>query len=475
MFDKIHEECGVFGYYSTSKADVAGTAFSALMALQHRGQESCGIAVNDKGVIKCHKDLGLVSDVFSPDILEQLGNGNIAVGHVRYSTTGEVSKKNAQPLLVRHIKGNMAIAHNGNLTNADTLREKYELSGAQFHGTSDTEVISYALTEERLKTSSIEQAAVNILDKLEGAYSLVISSPQKLIALRDKIGYRPLCIGKTTDGCYAAASESCALHAIGAEFLCNVKPGEVIVIDENGMRRITEKCTERPHMCLFEYIYFSRPDSVIEGVSVQRARINAGKLLWKEHPVQADVVIGVPDSGLDAALGLSYASGIPYDLGFVKNKYVGRTFIKPQQKDRDDSVRVKLNIISDSVKDKKVILVDDSIVRGTTCRRIVKLVREAGAKEIHMRISSPPFISPCYYGTDIDSIQNLIACRMTPQETAEYIGADSLGYLSVENAVKMTENAGCEFCTGCFSGIYPQKPPSDYSKNRLDKNKDYFI
>lgn len=469
MLNSLHEECGVFGIYSPNTMDVASPTYFALYALQHRGQESCGIVVNDRGVLSSYKDLGLVHEVFNADRLKNLGHGNIAIGHVRYSTTGNSNRENAQPLVVRHIKGPMAIAHNGNLVNARELREEYENKGAIFHSTNDTEVISYAITEERLKTGSIEEAVQNAIRKLKGAFSLVIMSPTKLIAIRDDEGFRPLCLGKLhDDGTYVVASETCALDSMGATFIRDIKAGEMLVIDKNGVRSITTNCTKKGHMCVFEYVYFARPDSVIEGVSVHKARLKAGELLWKEHPVDADVVIGVPDSGLDCALGFSKASKIPYGVGFIKNRYIGRTFIQPSQKQRTNSVRIKLNVIKETVKDKRVVLIDDSIVRGTTCRHIVELLREAGAKEVHMMISCPPFVAPCFFGVDIDSKDNLIACQMSVPEIAKHIGADSLGYLSVEGVKSLACEADCDFCVGCFTNEYPIEVPTEMPKDKFE-------
>ncbi|MDE5577660.1 MAG: amidophosphoribosyltransferase [Oscillospiraceae bacterium] len=465
----IHEECGVFAIYSDKTIDAAMQTYIGLYALQHRGQESCGIVVNDRGVFSYHKDLGLVHEVFDRDTLSGLGQGNIAVGHVRYSTTGNSNRSNAQPLVVRHIKGPMAIAHNGNLVNARDLREEYELKGAIFHSTNDTEVISYAITEQRLVCPSIEKAVENALGRLLGAFSIVVMSPKKLIAARDPFGFRPLSLGKLGDA-YVVASETCAFDSIGAEFVRDLLPGELIVIDETGVRSVTTHCgKEKSSMCVFEYVYFARPDSVIEGASVHRARLRAGEFLWKEHPARADVVIGVPDSGLDAALGLSRASGIPYGVGFIKNRYVGRTFIQPNQADRTNSVKIKLNVVRDTVEGKRVILVDDSIVRGTTSKRIVNLIREAGAKEIHVRISCPPFKNPCYFGTDIDSRENLIACKMSVEEIAKEIGADTLGYLSVEGVRQIAgTEAKCGFCDACFTGNYPCPVPKEMPKDKFE-------
>ena len=467
----IHEECGVFGVYAKQSHEIAKTVYYGLYALQHRGQESCGIVVNDDGLFTTYKDTGLVNDVFTPERLAGFGQGIIAIGHVRYGTTGGSARDNAQPIVVNHINGRVALAHNGNLTNSYELRSALEMKGSIFHTTSDTEVISYIITEERLTAPSIEEAVNRALNRIKGAYSLVIMSPTKMIAARDEMGFRPLCIGKLPEnGGYIAASESCALDAVGAEFVRDVEPGEIVVFDGKTVRSIKDHCNkEKPHTCVFEYIYFARPDSVIDGASVHEARIRAGAFLALEHPVQADVVIGVPDSGLDAALGFAKQSGIPYEIGFIKNKYIGRTFISPGQESRTDQVRIKLNPITKVIKGKRVVMIDDSIVRGTTSARIVKLLRNAGAKEIHMRVSAPPFLNPCYYGTDIDSRDNLIACHHTVEETAKIIGADSLGYLSVDN-VKKIACGGCGngYCTACFDGIYPTEVPAETHKSKFE-------
>ena len=470
MFDSIHEECGVFGVFDSALSNVARTTYFALYALQHRGQESCGIAVNEEGVFRSHRALGLVPEVFTADVLEKLGQGRIAVGHVRYSTTGNVNVSNAHPLVVRHVKGSMALAHNGNLTNALELRREFELEGAIFHGSSDTEVIAYAITKARLKTGSIEEAVESTMKRIKGAYSLVIMSPQKLIAARDPEGFRPLCMGRTPDGAVVFASESCALDSVGASFVRDVRPGEIVVVSEEGIRSIETHCAGRGHMCVFEFVYFARPDSVIAGSSVQDARLRAGAYLALEHPIQADVVIGVPDSGLDAALGYSRQSGIPYGVGFIKNRYVGRSFIQPTQGQREDAVKVKLNAVRSVVEGRRVIMIDDSIVRGTTSARIVRLLREAGAKEVHMLVSSPPFRNPCYFGTDIDSRENLIACRLdSVEKIAGEIGVDSLGYLSVDSVRKIARGANCDFCTGCFTGDYPAEIPTEAPKDKFEQ------
>ena len=464
----IHEECGVFGVISPRPADVGRLAYYGLYALQHRGQESCGIVVNDDGVFASHKDLGLVGEVFSEEILDRFPRGTMAVGHTRYGTTGASNRSNCQPIEVNHQKGRMALAHNGNLSNAAPLRDELELSGAIFHSTSDTEIIAYIVTKERLSAPSIEDALSAAMDRLEGAYSLVLMSPQKLICARDPHGFRPLCYGKMEDGTYVAASESCALTAVGAEFVRDLEPGEILVFSKDGIVSRREHCGKaEPAPCIFEYIYFARPDSVIDGVSVHAARLRAGEILARTYPVQADVVVGVPDSGLDAALGYSRASGIPYGIGLIKNKYIGRTFIAPGQDHRLDQVKIKLSAVRDSVAGKRVVLVDDSIVRGTTSGRIVSLLREAGAKEIHLRISAPPFLNPCYYGTDIDSRENLIACHHTVEEIAQIVGADSLGYLPAERLGALIGQGRC--CDACFTGRYPTPVPTDTRKDRFER------
>ena len=464
----IHEECGVFGVMSTKRENVACIAYYGLYALQHRGQESCGIIVNDDGVFSSYKDLGLVSEVFSKDTLAHLSAGNMAVGHVRYGTTGGTTRNNCQPIEVNHQKGKMALAHNGNLSNALELRDKLELSGAIFLTTSDTETIAYVVTRERLVTPSIEEAVSNAMYSLEGAYSLILMSATKMIAVRDPYGFRPLCYGQMSDGAYVIASESCALTAVGAEFVRDVLPGEILVFSESGVESRKEHCDKQKRKtCIFEYIYFARPDSVIDGVSVSKSRVRAGEILAENYPADADIVIGVPDSGLEAALGFSRASGIPYGIGLIKNKYIGRTFISPGQNERMDQVRIKLSPVKNVIEGKRVVLIDDSIVRGTTSKRIVKLLREAGAKEIHMRISAPPFLHPCYYGTDIDSEENLIACHHSMEEIAEIIGVDSLGYLPLENLNQLVESE--DYCAACFNGVYPTTIPTDLRKDRFER------
>lgn len=466
----IKEECGVFGIYLPEKANVSSLTRLALYALQHRGQEGCGIAVNSDGVIFSHKDAGLVSDVFTPRVLKTFPEGRSAVGHVRYGTTGNNPRLNTQPLVVNHLKGRMALAHNGNLTNDTELREALELTGSIFHTTSDSEVIAYTITKHRINKKSIEESVEAAMEELEGAYSLVIMSPSKLVAARDPHGFRPLSIG-TYKGGYVVSSEDCAFDAIGATFLRDVEPGEIIVIGRDGeLKSITTHTNKvEPKLCVFEFVYFARPDSTIDSSSVQTARNRAGAFLSLEHPVQADVVIGVPDSGLDAALGYARQSGIPYGVGFIKNRYIGRTFIEPDQKDREDAVRIKLNPVKSVVEGKRVILIDDSIVRGTTSKQIVKLLREAGAKEVHFRSAAPKFLHPCYYGTDIDSREKLFAHKYTDKEMKKILDVDSLGFLSVENVTKLAEYGKRGFCTACFSGEYATNIPTGNGKDKYSK------
>ena len=455
---KPHEECGVFGMYGEGEVQPAYAAYSGLLALQHRGQESCGVAVNDCGVISYHKDMGLVSEVFNPKILNKL-EGQICVGHVRYSTAGGSVRNNAQPLVMRYIKGTIAIAHNGNLTNAYEIKQELERRGAMFQTTIDSEVIAYYIARERLNSQSAEEAVRRACQRLKGAYALVVTSPRKLIGARDPYGFKPLCIGKR-DNSYIITSETCALDTIGATFVRDVLPGEVVTISpekgiESDMTMALPK--EKEARCIFEYIYFARPDSHIDGVSVYASRIKAGKFLAQDSPVEADLVTGVPESGNAAALGYSLASGIPYGTAFVKNSYVGRTFIKPKQSSRESSVQVKLNVLREAVAGKRVIMIDDSIVRGTTSDRIVRMLRDAGATEVHVRISSPPFLWPCYFGTDIPAREQLIAYNRTIEEICQIIGADSLGYLGIDRLKEMAE--GLPICTGCFTGKYPMEPP----------------
>ena len=460
--DGLHEECGVFGMYDLDGNDVASSIYYGLFALQHRGQESCGISVSDTfgpRKVDLLKGMGLVNEVFNSENLSKL-HGNIGVGHVRYSTAGESIPSNAQPLVINYVKGTLMLAHNGNLINANELRDELAYTGAIFQTTIDSEVIAYLVARERINAKTAQEAVTNAMKKLKGAYALVISSPRKLIGARDPFGFKPLCIGKR-DNAYILASETCALDTIGAEFVRDVLPGEVVTIDKDGIKSDTSMCLPKAKeaRCVFEYIYFARLDSNFDGVSVYHSRIMAGRFLAMDSPVEADVVVGVPESGNAAAMGYAMESGIPYGTAFVKNSYVGRTFIKPQQKSRESSVRIKLNVLKEAVCGKRVIMIDDSIVRGTTSDRIVQMLKDAGATEVHVRISSPPFLYECYFGTDIPSRDQLIAHNRTIEEINEIIGADSLGYLRVERLKEIAGGLG--ICTGCFDEKYPMEPPKE--------------
>ena len=470
--DEVREECGVFGIYDFDGNDVASTIYYGLFALQHRGQESCGIAVSDtegpKGKVSAHKGMGLCNEVFTPDVIEPL-HGNIGVGHVRYSTAGSSTRENAQPLVLNYVKGTLALAHNGNLVNAPELRHELEYTGAIFQTTIDSEVIAYHIARARIKTPTVELAVAEAMKKIKGAYSLVIMSPRKLIGARDPFGFKPLCIGKR-DNAYILASETCALETIGAEFIRDVEPGEIVTITKDGIASNKELCFTdhaKEARCIFEYIYFARPDSVFDGVSVYHSRIQAGRFLAMDSPVDADLVVGVPESGNAAALGYAMESGIPYGTAFVKNSYVGRTFIKPKQSSRESAVRIKLNVLKEAVAGKRVIMIDDSIVRGTTSALIVGMLRDAGAKEVHVRISAPPFLHPCYFGTDIPSEDQLIAHNRTVEEIRELLGADSLSYLALDRLYEMA--GGKAICTACFSGDYPIEPPKEDIRGSYEK------
>ena len=460
----LHEECGVFGMYDLDGNDVASTIYYGLFALQHRGQESCGIAVSHtcgpKGKVTVHKDMGLVNEVFTQDILDSM-KGDIGVGHVRYSTAGASTRENAQPLVLNYVKGTLGLAHNGNLINANDLRKELEYTGAIFQTTIDSEVIAYHIARERLNSKTVEEAVKLAAKKIKGAYALVVMSPRKLIGARDPFGFKPLCIGKR-DNAYILASETCALDTLGAEYVRDVLPGEVVTITpEKGIVSDTSLCLPKGQeaRCIFEYIYFARPDSQIDGVGVYHSRIMAGRFLAIDSPVEADLVVGVPESGNAAALGYALESGIPYGKAFVKNGYVGRTFIKPKQSNRESSVKIKLNVLREAVEGKRIIMIDDSIVRGTTSDRIVRMLREAGATEVHVRISSPPFLWPCYFGTDIPEREQLIAYNRTIDQIREVIGADSLGYLEIPRLEEIAD--GLSICKGCFTGKYPIEPPKE--------------
>ena len=458
----LGEECGVFGAYDMDGHDVAASIYYGLFALQHRGQESCGIAVTDtygERKVLSKKGLGHVNDVFDEKVLTEL-KGNLGVGHVRYSTAGGTRVENAQPLVINYVKGVLAIAHNGNLVNAIELRKELEYTGAIFQTTIDSEVIAYHIARARLQAPNVEEAVKLAMQKIKGAYALVISSPRKMIGARDPFGLKPLCIGKR-DNTYFLASESCAIAAVDAEFVRDVLPGEIVSITKDGIASDMSMAIEpeKQARCIFEYIYFARTDSKIDGIDVYHARITAGKALAQSYPVDADLVVGVPDSGLVAAMGYSEQSGIPYGMAFHKNSYVGRTFIKPKQSDRESSVKIKLNVIPEVVKGKRIVMVDDSIVRGTTCANIIKMLKKAGATEVHVRISSPPFLYPCYFGTDVPSNEQLIAHSHTTEQIREMIGADSLGYMEIDKLKDMVE--GLKFCDACFTGNYPMEVPNE--------------
>ena len=453
----VHEECGVFGMIGPRDPSIAREVCRGLYALQHRGQESCGIVVNDDGVFAAKKDLGLLAEVFTDGVLSSLPGGSMAIGHVRYATTGSSVRENVQPMMVRHQKGNLALAHNGNLINSLELRDILELSGAIFHSTSDTETICYMITRERLVTSCIEEAVLGAAGALKGAYSLVLMSSAKLLAMRDPYGFRPLCYGRRKDGAFVIASESCALEAAGASLIRDLDPGELLVFSagKTGQEPVSYRnlCGRKPFPCIFEYIYFARPDSVIDGRNVHETRVRAGRILAREYPVRADVVAGVPDSGLSAAMGYAAESGIPLGMALVKNKYVGRSFILPSQEQRADAVRVKLSPIRSVIEGKSLVLIDDSIVRGTTSLRIVRMLREAGATEVHVRIASPPIKFPCFYGVDISTYEELLCASRTVEQAREAIEADSLAFLSEQALFDAGKRA--DLCLACFNGKYP--------------------
>lgn len=454
--DKLKEECGIFGIFHPCGGNAATSVYYGLCALQHRGQESAGIAVCDTfgplGNINWHKNMGLVNEVFNNENLNDL-IGNLGIGHVRYSTTGASTAKNAQPLVLNYIKGTLALAHNGNLTNTDEIRQSLHESGAIFQTTTDSEVIAYQIAKERLNSSCVEEAVFETAKKLKGGFALLVMSPRKLIGVRDPLGLKPLCLGKQGDS-YVLASESCALNTIDAEFVRDILPGEIITITKDGITSNTALCNSKRAHCIFEYIYFARLDSNIDGISVYDARIRAGKALAKSYPVPADIVTGVPDSGITAAMGYSQESGIPFQYAFYKNSYVGRTFIKPTQQERESAVQIKLNVLKSVVKDKRIVLIDDSIVRGTTIAKLINLLKKAGAKEVHVRICSPPFLYPCYYGTDVPSNEQLIASSYSCDEIKNHIGADSLGYMKIEDLSEMTGDL--PLCKACFDNNYPQ-------------------
>jgi len=454
VLPKQKEACGIFGVYDNGdNLDVARLTYFGLYALQHRGQESAGIAVNDKGTILYHKEMGLVPEVFDDVILDHL-KGKIAIGHVRYSTTGASVSENAQPMVAKYRVGQIALAHNGNLVNAAQLREEMENSGAIFQSTNDTEIIANLISRNRILCGNLKDTLIKVMATIRGSYALLLLTPKHLVAMRDPNGIRPLCIGKIKSS-YVIASESCALDAVGAEFIRDILPGEILFIGEEGLESVMPEEKQPSKLCIFEFVYFARPDSIIDGASVHEARVEAGRILAREHPVDADLVIGAPDGGLNAALGYSRESGIPYGHGLLKNKYVGRTFIQPSQGQRETGVLIKFNAMRNEIQGKRIVMIDDSIVRGTTTKRIVQMLKDAGAKEVHIRISSPPYKYPCYFGIDTPSTKDLVASKYTVEDIRNMIGADSLEYLSLEGLLKTPKGAKCGFCTACFDKCYP--------------------
>ncbi|MDE6398977.1 MAG: amidophosphoribosyltransferase [Clostridiales bacterium] len=452
--NKLNEECGVLGFYDNDGYNVAHMLYTGMFALQHRGQQSCGIVTNDDAHLHQVKDKGLVSEVFNEHVLAPL-TGNIGVAHVRYAKEGDTLKENAQPLVSRYCKGSITLAHNGSIVNAKNLREELEMGGAIFQSTNETEVIMHLIAIARTRTKSIEEAVLKVMEQIEGAYSMVLMSPRKLLGIRDPQGFRPLCIGKLGNS-YILASESVALDVMRAEFVRDVEPGEVVLIEQNGkITSFKNFCGKKPSLCVFEYVYFARPDSVIDGVSVYKTRIETGKQLAIEHPVEADMVIGVPDSGTHFAHGYAYQSGIPFGDGLIRNRYTGRTFIKQTQAEREMAVSIKLNVLRDNVAGKRIVMVDDSIVRGTTSANLIKMLKDAGAKEVHLRIASPAFLWPCYYGTDIPSKKELMAVKYSLEEIREKLGADTLGYLSIDALKKIGLREDFGYCDACFTGNYP--------------------
>lgn len=455
----IKEECGVFGIYDLDGGNVVPSIYYGLTSLQHRGQESCGLAVSRTdgvvGNVQFHKDLGLVSEVLREDTLNRM-EGDIGVGHVRYSTTGASVAENAQPLVLTYVKGTLALAHNGNLVNTEELKWELIQTGAIFHTTTDSEVIAFHIARERVHSRTVEEAVRKTAEKIKGAYALVVMSPRKLIGVRDPYGLKPLCIGKRRNA-YVLASESCALTSVGAEFVRDVEPGEIVAITRNGIFSDKSMAEKKHAHCVFEYIYFARLDSTMDGVRIYDARIRGGKSLAKSYPVDADLVTGVPESGIPAAKGYSEESGIPFGFAFYKNSYIGRTFIKPTQKERESSVHLKLSVLESAVRGKRIVLVDDSIVRGTTIKNLIRMLKEAGALEVHVRISSPPFLYPCYFGTDVPSNNELIASTNSTEEICGLIGADSLGYMKIDYLEGMA--GGLPLCKACFTGDYPMEIP----------------
>lgn len=466
--DKIHDECGVFGIFGNDTTDIIDETYLALYALQHRGTLGAGIAINDNGNMSVVKGFGVVPEALPEKELSRLKKAKIALGHVRHTTASVVNDRTSiQPLLMRYVNGQLSLALNGALTNYSELREHLHRGGAIFQSNSDIEVIAYIIAQERLKTASIEEAVLNAMDKIKGAYSMVMMAPSRLIGVRDPRGFRPLCIGKLGEN-YIITSESCVFDSLGGEFVRDVEPGEMVVIDDEGVHSYKNNCGGKTSLCLFEFVYFARPDSVLDGMCVNIARQRAGIELAKEHPVEADMVCAVPDCGIDAAIGYSMQSGIQYGVGLVKNRFIGRAH-NNRKKHAQYNLRIKLNAMKSNVQGKRIVLIDDSIVKGETSKHIVSMLKKAGAKEVHLRISSPPFKYPCYFGTDIDSTDNLIAAHKSIDEMCAEIGADSLGFLSIDGLHRIADECKIDFCDACFSGNYPidasrQSHEDKYSK-----------
>lgn len=466
--DKIHDECGVFGIFGNDTTDIIDETYLALYALQHRGTLGAGIAINDNGNMSVVKGFGVVPEALPEKELSRLKKAKIALGHVRHTTASVANDRTSiQPLLMRYVNGQLSLALNGALTNYSELREHLHRGGAIFQSNSDIEVIAYIIAQERLKTASIEEAVLNAMDKIKGAYSMVMMAPSRLIGVRDPRGFRPLCIGKLGEN-YIITSESCVFDSLGGEFVRDVEPGEMVVIDDEGVHSYKNNCGGKTSLCLFEFVYFARPDSVLDGMCVNIARQRAGVELAKEHPVEADMVCAVPDCGIDAAIGYSMQSGIQYGIGLVKNRFIGRAH-NNRKKHAQYNLRIKLNAMKSNVQGKRIVLIDDSIVKGETSKHIVSMLKKAGAKEVHLRISSPPFKYPCYFGTDIDSTDNLIAAHKSIDEMCAEIGADSLGFLSINGLHKIADECKIDFCDACFSGDYPIEASRQSHEDKYSK------
>lgn len=466
--DKIHDECGVFGIFGNDTTDIIDETYLALYALQHRGTLGAGIAINDNGNMSVVKGFGVVPEALPEKELSRLKKAKIALGHVRHTTASVANDRTSiQPLLMRYVNGQLSLALNGALTNYSELREHLHRGGAIFQSNSDIEVIAYIIAQERLKTASIEEAVLNAMDKIKGAYSMVMMAPSRLIGVRDPRGFRPLCIGKLGEN-YIITSESCVFDSLGGEFVRDVEPGEMVVIDDEGVHSYKNNCGGKTSLCLFEFVYFARPDSVLDGMCVNIARQRAGVELAKEHPVEADMVCAVPDCGIDAAIGYSMESGIQYGVGLVKNRFIGRAH-NNRKKHAQYNLRIKLNAMKSNVQGKRIVLIDDSIVKGETSKHIVSMLKKAGAKEVHLRISSPPFKHPCYFGTDIDSTDNLIAAHKSIDEMCAEIGADSLGFLSINGLHKIADECKIDFCDACFSGDYPIEASRQSHEDKYSK------